>query len=167
MQVLLYSERILKESNDRALLKNLGTWLGFLTFARNKPVLSRDLELKHVICEAYQRGRLIAVLPFVQKLLEGCRSSVVFKPTNPMIAGILSLLAELHAMKVPSRLGCRMGRDFDGSVWTQSIVLPEVNRLLLDSMKSIAKSKDDCAKQEFLEHCPLQNGAHGRSAVCL
>ncbi|EFJ39979.1 hypothetical protein VOLCADRAFT_108387 [Volvox carteri f. nagariensis] len=100
VKVLLYSERILKESNDRALLKNLGTWLGLLTFARNKPVLSRDLELKQVICEAYQRGRLIAVLPFVQKLLEGCRHSRVFKPTNPMVAAILSLLAELHAMKV-------------------------------------------------------------------
>jgi CCR4-NOT transcription complex subunit 1 len=104
-QVLLYSERILKESNDRALLKNLGTWLGLLTFARNKPVLSRDLELKQVIAEAYQRGRLIAVLPFVQKLLEGCRSSRVFTPSNPMVAGILSLLAELHAMKASGRRG--------------------------------------------------------------
>ncbi|KXZ45953.1 hypothetical protein GPECTOR_49g537 [Gonium pectorale] len=107
VKVLLYSERILKESNDRALLKNLGTWLGLLTFARNKPVLSRDLELKAVIMEAYQRGRLIAVLPFLQKLLEGCRSSKVFTPSNPMIAGILSLLAELHAIK-----GLKMNNAF-------------------------------------------------------
>lgn len=28
-----------------------------------------------------------------------CRDSKVFKPTNPMVSGILSLLAELHAMK--------------------------------------------------------------------
>lgn len=102
IQVLLYSERILKESNDRALLKNLGVWLGKLTFARNKPVLSRDLEIKSAIVEAYQRGRLIAVLPFVQKLLECCNGSRVFTPANPMVSGILSLLAELHAMKVGS-----------------------------------------------------------------
>ena len=38
----------MKESNDRALLKNLGVWLGLLTFAKNKPVLSRELELKQV-----------------------------------------------------------------------------------------------------------------------
>lgn len=51
----------MKESNDRALLKNLGVWLGLLTFARNKPVLSKELDVKAVIIEAYQRGRLIAV----------------------------------------------------------------------------------------------------------
>ena len=67
----------MKESNERALLKNLGVWLGLLTFAKNKPVLSKELELKTIIVEAYQRGRLVAVLPFVQKLLECCKDSKV------------------------------------------------------------------------------------------
>ena len=103
--------------------------------------------------EAYQRGRLIAVLPFMQKLLECCKvrgeqfgvqkcvcqpvraqravvrnlidpvagasplphcvstphphpihtppvqDSKVFRATNPMISGILSILAELHSLK--------------------------------------------------------------------
>lgn len=53
-----------------------------------------------VVIDAYQRGRLIAVLPFLTKLLECCKGSKVFTPSNPMIAGILSLLAELHGMKV-------------------------------------------------------------------
>jgi len=48
VHVLLHSERIVKESNDRALLKNLGVWLGLLTLARNKPILSKELELKEV-----------------------------------------------------------------------------------------------------------------------
>uniref|UniRef100_A0A7S3VNL4 CCR4-NOT transcription complex subunit 1 n=1 Tax=Dunaliella tertiolecta TaxID=3047 RepID=A0A7S3VNL4_DUNTE len=99
VHVLLHSERIVKESNDRALLKNLGVWLGLLTLARNKPILSKELELKAVVVDAYQRGRLIAVLPFITKLLECCKGSKIFTPTNPMIAGILSLLAELHGMK--------------------------------------------------------------------
>jgi len=99
VRILLYSERIVKESNDRALLKNLGTWLGLLTFARNRPVLSKELELKGVIVEAYQRGRLIAVLPFINKLLECCKGTKVFTSCNPMVAGILSLLAELHGIK--------------------------------------------------------------------
>lgn len=73
VKVLLYSERIVKETNDRTLLKNLGVWLGLLTFARNRPVLGKDLEIKTIIVEAYTHGRLIAVLPFVQKLLECCR----------------------------------------------------------------------------------------------
>lgn len=55
--------------------------------------------MKGVIIEAYQRGRLIAVLPFVNKLLECCKGTKVFTPANPMIAGILSLLAELHAIR--------------------------------------------------------------------
>jgi hypothetical protein len=37
-----------QESNDRSLLKNLGSWLGLLTFARNKPVLIRELDIKQV-----------------------------------------------------------------------------------------------------------------------
>jgi len=60
-----------------------------------------------VIVDAYQRGRLIAVLPFVTKLLECCKGSKIFTPTNPMIAGILSLLAELHGMKVGVRMCVR------------------------------------------------------------
>lgn len=35
-------------SNDRALLKNLGCWLGLLTFAKSKPLLSKELDIKRV-----------------------------------------------------------------------------------------------------------------------
>jgi CCR4-NOT transcription complex subunit 1 len=56
--------------------------------------------LLQVVVDAYQRGRLIAVLPFITKLLECCKGIKIFTPSNPMIAGILSLLAELHGMKV-------------------------------------------------------------------
>ena len=38
----------MKESNDRALLKNLGVWLGLLTLAKNRPVLHKELVLKQV-----------------------------------------------------------------------------------------------------------------------
>ena len=50
VRILLYSERIVKESNDRTLLKNLGAWLGMLTFSRNKAVLCKELEVKQVWC---------------------------------------------------------------------------------------------------------------------
>jgi CCR4-NOT transcription complex subunit 1 len=49
--------------------------------------------------DAYQRGRLVAVLPFVGKLVECCKGSKVFTSSNPMVAGILSLLAELQGMR--------------------------------------------------------------------
>ncbi|KAG2431214.1 hypothetical protein HXX76_009742 [Chlamydomonas incerta] len=160
VKVLLYSERILKESNDRALLKNLGTWLGLLTYARNKPVLSRDLELKQVICEAYQRGRLIAVLPFVQKLLEGCRHSRVFKPSNPMVAGILSLLAELHAMK-----GLKMNNAFSIELIFKAFGLSPHDVKPSDSLKTLPRERItnpdwqlESIQNEFQGGPPLPDG---------
>jgi len=59
VHVLLHSERIVKESNDRALLKNLGVWLGLLTLARNKPILSKELELKTV--SVWVNGNVLSV----------------------------------------------------------------------------------------------------------
>jgi CCR4-NOT transcription complex subunit 1 len=68
--------RAITQTNERTLIKQLGTWLGLLTFAKNKPILSKDMDFKAMITDAYQRGRMIAVLPFVQKvralLLPGC-----------------------------------------------------------------------------------------------
>ena len=96
---LLESDRAITQTNERTLIKQLGTWLGLQTFARNRPVLAVDMDLKAMVRDAYQRGRMIAVLPFVQKVLEGCKGSKVFRATNPMVHGILALLAEVHAME--------------------------------------------------------------------
>jgi CCR4-NOT transcription complex subunit 1 len=52
-------------------------WLGLLTFAKNKPVLAKDMDLKALIQDAYTRGRMIAVLPFVEKVLAGCKDTKV------------------------------------------------------------------------------------------
>jgi len=95
---MLDSDRIVSSANERSLLKNLGTWLGLLTFAKNRPLLQRQLDVKATIVLAYQKGRMMAVLPFVQKLLEPCRESRVFRPTNPYLGALLSLLAEVHRM---------------------------------------------------------------------
>ncbi len=48
VRLLLTGDRAVRESNDRQLLKNLGHWLGHLTLKRNKPLLSKELELKQV-----------------------------------------------------------------------------------------------------------------------
>jgi hypothetical protein len=52
-------------------------WLGLLTFSKNKPVLAKDMDLKALIKDAYSRGRMIAVLPFVEKVLAGCKDTKV------------------------------------------------------------------------------------------
>ena len=42
----LRSETIVINSEEKAILKNLGNWLGLMTLARNKPLLQKDLALK-------------------------------------------------------------------------------------------------------------------------
>jgi CCR4-NOT transcription complex subunit 1 len=98
VRALLQSKLIRTSSAERTLLKNLGSWLGRLTLARNRPILHKDCGLKDLILDAYERGLLIAVMPFVAKVLEASKMSKVFKPTQPWIASLLSLLCELHSI---------------------------------------------------------------------
>jgi CCR4-NOT transcription complex subunit 1 len=65
---LVMSEKIRTVTTDRSLLKNLGSWLGKITLARNKPVLHRDIAMKELLLEAFETGRLIACVAFVAKV---------------------------------------------------------------------------------------------------
>lgn len=94
-KALLASEKIVTNTNDRILLRTLGAWIGSLTLGRNKPILSRDLDLKKLCLEAFSKCRLTPVVPFVAKVLQGSKESKVFGPSNPWLKGILSLLQEI------------------------------------------------------------------------
>ncbi|XP_015786178.1 CCR4-NOT transcription complex subunit 1 [Tetranychus urticae] len=98
IKVLLRSDKVIANMGDRTLLKNLGHWLGMLTLAKNKPILSIDLNLKFLLIEAYHKGtqELLYVVPFIAKVLESCAKSTVFKPPSPWTMGILKALVELH-----------------------------------------------------------------------
>jgi CCR4-NOT transcription complex subunit 1 len=93
---LLRSEKITTSTSERSLLKNLGHWLGLMTVARDRPLLQRDLDLKRLLLQAYESGRLIAVTPFAAKVLEGCKDSKIFKPPNPWTMGLLGTLHEIY-----------------------------------------------------------------------
>ena len=98
IKVLLRSDKNDQKFCDRALLKNLGSWLGLITLAKNKPVLHKDIDLKCLIVEAFQKGQseLLFVVPFVAKVLEPAAKSRIFQPPNPWLMAILSVLIELH-----------------------------------------------------------------------
>lgn len=68
VKILLASERIKTHSSERSLLKNLGSWLGRVTIAHGQPVRHKDLDVKGIIVEAFEQGKMIAVLPFVNKV---------------------------------------------------------------------------------------------------
>ncbi|RVW97169.1 CCR4-NOT transcription complex subunit 1 [Vitis vinifera] len=70
-QVLLGSELIKSSSEERSLLKNLGSWLGKFTIGRNQ------------VLKAH---------------LEPCRNSIAYQPPNPWTMGILGLLAEIYVL---------------------------------------------------------------------
>ncbi|KZT20259.1 Not1-domain-containing protein [Neolentinus lepideus HHB14362 ss-1] len=93
---LLNSERTAQSSSERAILKNIGVWLGTITLARDKPIKHKNLSFKDLLMEGYDNNRLIVVIPFVCRTLEPAVKSTVFKPPNPWMMAIISLLAELY-----------------------------------------------------------------------
>jgi CCR4-NOT transcription complex subunit 1 len=93
---LLNSEQTIQSSNQRTLLKNLGSWLGALTLAKNKPIKHKNISFKDLLIEGYDSNRLIVAIPFVCKVLEQCAKSRIFRPPNPWLMAILRLLVELY-----------------------------------------------------------------------
>lgn len=53
-------------------------------------------DLKELLFEAYESGRLIACVAFVAKVLEGIPESRIFKPPNPWTMGLLNAMRELY-----------------------------------------------------------------------
>lgn len=96
LSTLLNSEKTVQSSTERTLLKNLGSWLGGLTLAKNKPIKQQNIAFKELLIQGYDSNRLIVAIPFVCKVLEQCAKSRVFKPPNPWLMAILRLLVELY-----------------------------------------------------------------------
>ena len=93
---LLRSQKITTSTSERSLLKNLGSWLGQITLARNRPILQIMLDCKELLYQGYETGMLIAVTPFVAKILEGAKNSTIFSPPNPWLMGLLSVFRALY-----------------------------------------------------------------------
>ncbi|ODV85108.1 hypothetical protein CANARDRAFT_199241 [[Candida] arabinofermentans NRRL YB-2248] len=83
-------------STERTHLKNLGAWLGRITFPRNQPIQHKHVSFKDLLVEAYDHKRLEIIIPFVCKVLDQTKSSKVFEYPNPWLLGILQVLKELY-----------------------------------------------------------------------
>jgi CCR4-NOT transcription complex subunit 1 len=93
---LLNAEKTMQSSSERTILKNLGSWLGSITLARDKPIKFKNLSFKDLLIEGFDSGRLIVAIPFVCKILEPAARSTIFKPPNPWLMAVMSLLVELY-----------------------------------------------------------------------
>ncbi|TKR81879.1 hypothetical protein L596_015680 [Steinernema carpocapsae] len=97
----LLTERASKTISDRQALKNLGTWLGFLTLARNKPMSYRDLNLGEILKVAQECGdeELGYVVPLITKILRASRLSTICGPESAYTGSLLKLLVDLHKVE--------------------------------------------------------------------
>lgn len=81
---------------DRTHLKNLGSWLGQITLASDKPLKRSLISLKFLLVEAYDFKTIQFIIPFVCKVLDQAQYSKIFKLPNPWVLGVLRVLVELY-----------------------------------------------------------------------
>ena len=86
----------LKNVQQKNALYNVGTWLGRITLARNKPILMRNLVLPELLLGTYGKDMFVPVVKFVSNVLRGVSDSKVFRPPNPWLMDIMSLLKEIY-----------------------------------------------------------------------
>lgn len=142
IRILLASPRIQTHASERSLLKNLGTWLGALTLARNQALRHKDLNVKDSICNAYNQGRMIAVLPFVGKILEATKDSKSYRPSNPWVMAIMSLLAEIYGL---DRLKLNLKFEIEMVFRTLGLQISDVKAsdLLTNRMRLVGSDNPD------------------------
>ena len=96
LQRILNAESTMQSASERKNLKNLSTWLGSLTIARDKPIKHKNISFLEFLIEGLETQRLILVIPFTCNVLAQGARSVVFKPPNPWVMEVIAALLELY-----------------------------------------------------------------------
>lgn len=96
VQKILNAESTLQSASERKNLKNLSTWLGSLTIARDKPIKHKNISFLDFLIEGLETQRLILVIPFTCNVLAQGKRSIVFKPPNPWVVEVIAALLELY-----------------------------------------------------------------------
>ncbi len=80
----------------RHYLMNLGTFIGCITIASNRPILTKEFDLKQLLIESIEQQKVRLVVPFVSKILKESIKSTVFTVRNPFVHGLLQFLKEIY-----------------------------------------------------------------------
>ena len=75
-------------------IKNIATFLGYLTLAQDKPLLNEEINLKQLLIEAYQKKWVEIAILVVWKILRTSEKSKIFNRNNPWIIGMYSIIEE-------------------------------------------------------------------------
>ncbi|XP_047937913.1 CCR4-NOT transcription complex subunit 1 isoform X1 [Salvia hispanica] len=155
-KVLVGSDLIKSSVEERSLLKNLGSWLGKITIGKNQVLRAREIDPKSLIIEAYEKGLMIAVIPFTSKILEPCSNSIAYQPPNPWTMAILGLLAEIYAMP-----NLKMNLKFEIEVLFKhlSVDLKDVTptSLLKEKVREVEGNPDFSNKDVGSSQPPIMN----------
>ncbi|GAA5970047.1 hypothetical protein JCM3765_004764 [Sporobolomyces pararoseus] len=143
LSTLLNSEKTVQSSTERTLLKNLGSWLGGLTLAKDKPIRQNNIAFKQLLIEGYDSERLIVAIPFVCKVLEQCAKSRVFRPPNPWLMAILRLLVELY-----QAANLKLNLKFEIEVLCKSLDIDIKDVEPTDLLRNRPTAKDLAAAQQ-------------------
>ncbi|XP_058205092.1 uncharacterized protein LOC131319013 isoform X2 [Rhododendron vialii] len=73
-------------------------YMKFLDKVNSKTLNQEITKAAYENCKAYEKGLMIAVIPFTSKILEPCQNSVAYRPPNPWTMAILGLLAEIYVL---------------------------------------------------------------------
>ncbi|KAF2432802.1 Not1-domain-containing protein [Tothia fuscella] len=94
---LLNADSTATTQQDRVNIKNLGTWLGHLTLARDKPIKHRNISFVDLLIEGNKTNRIVTVISFTCQVLKaGAPCSKTFMPPNPWTLEITSVLLEFY-----------------------------------------------------------------------
>ncbi|KAL5672182.1 hypothetical protein ACJX0J_016488, partial [Zea mays] len=130
------------------LAKNLGSWLGKFTIGRNQALRAKEIDPKSLIVEAYEKGLMIAVIPFTSK------SSIAYRPPNPWTMGILSLLAEIYNLP-----NLKMNLKFDIEVLFKNLTVDikdvKPTSLLKDRLREVEGNPDFSNKDVTASQTPV------------
>ncbi|KAK1143013.1 CCR4-NOT core subunit cdc39 [Aspergillus melleus] len=139
---LLNSEATLNSSTERGHLKNLGSWLGSLTIAKDKPVKHKNVYFKGLLLEGFDSQRLTIVIPFTCKVLVQATKSTVFNPPNPWLMDVLALLMELYHfaelklnLKFEIEVLCK-DLDLDHKVIEPSVIIRDRSAHIEDALST-------------------------------
>lgn len=151
---LISSDDLSKDQNQKIVLKNLGTWLGLITLNRNRPILNKEINLKELLVEGYQNGKLLVFISFVTRILEGSIKSKVFHQKNPYILGLLNLLLEFyHSKKIAQNAKFEIELFFKKLESDPSKQIPATN--ILSKLKPSNDNQDFKKEEETVKPQPL------------
>ena len=152
---MMNAETTITSSPERGLLRNLGSWLGSLTIARDKPIKHKNIYFKQLLVEGWQTQRLIIVLPFTCRVLLQAQHSKVFKPPNPWLMEIISVLLELYGKDI------KLNLKFEIEVLCKDLKLDlktiQPSTCIKEIEEQVVQAEDDLVQPNLQEYSDISD----------